>query len=1522
MAPSPVLNIEPKGPDKTGEKCPESVSTNDKQNKSKTVDDNAASKDKISVDQLSFAEIEEAGLKSLLDEAYSYKSPKDRLGKSDLFQVLLNEVEENDASKKKLSERSNSFADGRGNASASIGNGHDTANDKTFLNNILGGCEKDKKKKKSKRESLGTNGGSRRPKFSHSMKVNTGPQSSSAHLYNGNNTNNNSSNNTSSSNSSSNNNNNNNNTSSSTTGSSNISSSSSNNNTNSNSNISSSSSSCSSANGVHYNGSSRSLSRTHQSFASRINNSKTAALLTSSSNIDIPMVTTYNKQPIMTPALLPSSQKSAELLMLDLREQNSTCSAKSDDATVSPKSSTLASGAETENDIEMKILDTKNGNSNSANNNNNDSVYNYTTHASLEIGAGNTDACKQFDDCSEDNDNAAAVIFPLQSSGSAAATAAATLLNGNAERSSMQRGNSQKPVNGLSADEKEEIDHVICNNNNNSVENDEDKHSKKKNKKKQAPCLENDNDNSNGTSIYATSIDEPKTMTSLLQKSAQNSSTNNSAYKYPTEPYSFTPWHVPAPNLIVTLSSESMANLGRNICTKDSLDSRRLYDENSVLNSNYPYLSSNSASMNRDRVDNVSERKHKIRKPKKQNTTSVLSENIEGYCGDKSVEYLVDYIENTKAGGGGGSCNGGGNGTGGAFGELGNSSTSKSVKSKSVSSSSSRNCDRSGKNGGKAATDDDVRSNKKPSRAKDRLKKSTSLEDLRHSSSKTKQQQNKKQSSVDDSHYIGKESSLIETESISPVVAPPAPVSNSTPIDSQTSSSDDTISHQQPPDHHREFENLQLLQEHQHQHQQQQQQNVDQQLEHSHNLYYDNLDHVDDDNYTETEFHLVTKKQRKKKRRSKSRSSTLEHQKHHNHLHHHSSSHHSHQHHGIHDASATASASSSSLSHNFLPHHYTDKNDNGNFAAYQNSKRSTRSSENRHRSRRKSVSSVVPSDKISDSDSIHSLPVSSTTPKCKIKKKSTSSGCTPQASYADIAKSPQCNSSTTLNGGDAKWHRSLKPFSNSPSSSLSSSSAYSTQNTCGSVTTASSFGSSSASSSSNTGGDSPEHSDNSELTCATTVPPSSSVVVGVDNDNDNDRSCDLNCSNVSSPAFNDSAATIVDAASSTNLLIDDKDSGCSSSVNDSGANESTVDVATSTPPRRKNKSSTRTKNTNDNNDTNNNATNVVVVCCNGNGNGDCDGGSDAIDTTKMPKDYPNNISNSNASNNNNVNNSSSNSNNNNNNNSNNTNNTKVKKTRNKKNKNANGGGGVNVNVHGSSAVEGGGGNVDENDIANDNHDAAAKTSTSNDLFVEFTLKCAANASATITTTKCSETQTDLETVEVNNNACTRYHHHHHLNHHNLSNSNGCNDVSVEETIVLKSSCSKSNDGTVSSDGSQSMSYVDKLSHSLPIHDETGRASVTHVLNDRRCPNSGAPDEINVAFNVDDNVLSMGADDAEAVEVSKQRQLEIQKEIIERSSKYNVTEVIQYVNKSWNEVMNLASSKVTNINKKVQYYASK
>lgn len=61
-------------------------------------------------------------------------------------------------------------------------------------------------------------------------------------------------------------------------------------------------------------------------------------------------------------------------------------------------------------------------------------------------------------------------IFISISQSSGSAVAAATLLNGNSERSSMLHGNSQKSMNGLSADEKEDIDNVICNNNNNAGE--------------------------------------------------------------------------------------------------------------------------------------------------------------------------------------------------------------------------------------------------------------------------------------------------------------------------------------------------------------------------------------------------------------------------------------------------------------------------------------------------------------------------------------------------------------------------------------------------------------------------------------------------------------------------------------------------------------------------------------------------------------------------------------------------------------------------------------------------------------------------------------------------------------------------------------------------------------------------------------------------------------------------------------------------------------------------------------------
>lgn len=61
--------------------------------------------------------------------------------------------------------------------------------------------------------------------------------------------------------------------------------------------------------------------------------------------------------------------------------------------------------------------------------------------------------------------------------------------------------------------------------------------------------------------------------------------------------------------------------------------------------------------------------------------------------------------------------------------------------------------------------------------------------------------------------------------------------------------------------------------------------------------------------------------------------------------------------------------------------------------------------------RRKSASSMPPSDKSdsSDLDSVHSLPVTSNTTKHNISKAATSSGGTPQASYADIARMATMN---------------------------------------------------------------------------------------------------------------------------------------------------------------------------------------------------------------------------------------------------------------------------------------------------------------------------------------------------------------------------------------------------------------------------------------------------------------------------------------------------------------------------------
>ncbi|GLH13990.1 Uncharacterized protein GBIM_18446 [Gryllus bimaculatus] len=93
----------------------------------------------------------------------------------------------------------------------------------------------------------------------------------------------------------------------------------------------------------------------------------------------------------------------------------------------------------------------------------------------------------------------------------------------------------------------------------------------------------------------------------------------------------------------------------------------------------------------------------------------------------------------------------------------------------------------------------------------------------------------------------------------------------------------------------------------------------------------------------------------------------------------------------------------------FPPHDRTVERDSGGVMLY------TQYRHHRPRSpdhlRRKSTSSMPPSDKSdsSDLDSVHSLPVSSTTPKLTLDQTSTSSGSTPQASYADIARMASTN---------------------------------------------------------------------------------------------------------------------------------------------------------------------------------------------------------------------------------------------------------------------------------------------------------------------------------------------------------------------------------------------------------------------------------------------------------------------------------------------------------------------------------
>ncbi|PSN52658.1 hypothetical protein C0J52_08805 [Blattella germanica] len=115
--------------------------------------------------------------------------------------------------------------------------------------------------------------------------------------------------------------------------------------------------------------------------------------------------------------------------------------------------------------------------------------------------------------------------------------------------------------------------------------------------------------------------------------------------------------------------------------------------------------------------------------------------------------------------------------------------------------------------------------------------------------------------------------------------------------------------------------------------------------------------------------------------------------------------------------------------------------------------------------RRKSTSSMPPSDKSdsSDLDSVHSLPVSSTTPKLTLDQTSTSSGSTPQASYADITRMASSNVSSSsstqgsCNMNAGKWPAVTTNKNQAPSTSTSTSTTITTT-----TTTVSTFSSTSA----------------------------------------------------------------------------------------------------------------------------------------------------------------------------------------------------------------------------------------------------------------------------------------------------------------------------------------------------------------------------------------------------------------------------------------------------------------------------
>lgn len=166
----------------------------------------------------------------------------------------------------------------------------------------------------------------------------------------------------------------------------------------------------------------------------------------------------------------------------------------------------------------------------------------------------------------------------------------------------------------------------------------------------------------------------------------------------------------------------------------------------------------------------------------------------------------------------------------------------------------------------------------------------------------------------------------------------------------------------------------------------------------------------------ETEFHVVTKKQRRKKKRSSSggrsgghtglfgdenrRPAVPQYG------------------HSYYQNRGDCQRKGFSPGSGFPPHDHMVEREGGGVMLYQYNR--SRSPEHL---RRKSTSSMPPSDKSdsSDLDSVHSLPVSSTTPKLTLDQTSTSSGSTPQASYADITRMASSNSQGSCNISAGRW---------------------------------------------------------------------------------------------------------------------------------------------------------------------------------------------------------------------------------------------------------------------------------------------------------------------------------------------------------------------------------------------------------------------------------------------------------------------------------------------------------------------